>query len=544
MNLKKLTRIKFFFELINKKKQKILLFFLFSFSVYCAIIVGKSWDEGIDLLYGKSTLEYLFSLGKIDNYFWSREYYSAFYWSLQYLVTSIFPLKYQIEISHIINLIFSLATIVGIGQIGKELFNRQVGKIIFLVLFFYPIFFGHMSINPKDTILAFCHVWITLLIFKYLKRQHHKDKDSIKNYFIIIGVLAALASGIQLFFLGSLIPIFLFIFFEIFLFKKIINKNFDKRKLLYDLIKSFIIFYFLLILFWIDVHPDILFLPYKIFMAALSNTYVTGWPSNLVNGNYYLSHEVPKLYLLINIIYKSPEYFLMTYLFFFVLIFKSNSFFKKKFIYFNYKLYFIIFMLIFPNLVVLLISLPLYDGARLFLWALPYFTIIPGLMIYYLIKNFKYMKSKLTLIFLSTFIVYFLFNFFMITPYQYTYLNIFNGESKNKYQKFENDYWGVSIKELIKNANFENNKNLKIATCGINPKIAKKYLEKKKLSVNEFVFPNKSDYLIMTNRVTFAGEKAEYSQNMINCFDKYQGDDIFKVARNGLNLSVIRKIKP
>ena len=48
----------------------------------------------------------------------------------------------------------------------------------------------------------------------------------------------------------------------------------------------------------------------------------------------------------------------------------------------------------------------------------------------------------------------------------------------------------------------------------------------------------------MTNRVTFAGEKAEYSQNMINCFDKYQGDDIFKVARNGLNLSVIRKIKP
>ena len=167
---------------MSKKKQIILLFFLFSFSAYCALIIGKSWDEGTDLLHGKSTLNYLFSLGKFDAYFTGREYYSAFYWSLQYLLTTIFPSKYQIEISHLTNLIFSLATIIGIGQLGKELFNKKVGKIIFLVLFFYPIFFGHMSINPKDTILAFCHVWITLLIFKYLKRQHHKDKDSIKNY--------------------------------------------------------------------------------------------------------------------------------------------------------------------------------------------------------------------------------------------------------------------------------------------------------------------------------------------------------------------------
>ena len=38
-------------------------------------------------------------------------------------------------------------------------------------------------------------------------------------------------------------------------------------------------------------------------------------------------------------------------------------------------------------------------------------------------------------------------------------------------------------------------------------------------------------------------EKAEYSKNMISCFDKYKGNDVFKVTRNGLVLSVIRKIK-
>ena len=124
-----------------------------------------------------------------------------------------------------------------------------------------------------------------------------------------------------------------------------------------------------------------------------------------------------------------------------------------------------------------------------------------------------------------------------------TYLNILNSEAKNRYQKFENDYWGTSIKELIKYANFENNKDLKIATCGINPNIARKYLEKKGLFIHKFVAPEESDYLIMTNRVTFGNEKGKDSIKMINCFDKYKGNDVFKVMRNGLILSVIRKIK-
>ena len=252
-------------KLMNKKKQKILLFFLFTFSVYCALTIGKSWDEGVDLLYGKSTLNYLFSIGKINDYFFTREYYSASYWAFQYLLTTIFPSKYEVEISHLINLFFSLMTIVGIGQIGKELFNKKVGKIVFLILFFYPVFFGHMGMNPKDTILAFSHVWVTLLILKYLRKQSLDGKYN--NYFINIGVLIALATGIQLFFPGSLIPIAVFTLLEVFFFKKIINKNFNRRVFFIDLLKSFLVFYFILILFWIDTHPNILVLPYKIIIS-------------------------------------------------------------------------------------------------------------------------------------------------------------------------------------------------------------------------------------------------------------------------------------
>ncbi len=531
---------------MNKKKQRILIFFLFSFSVYCALIIGKSWDSGTDLLYGKSTLNYLLSLGNVDKYIWTREYYSSFYWSIQYLLTTIFPLKYQIEVSHIINLVFSLMSIVGISQVCKELFNRKVGKIIFLILFFYPIFFGHMAMNPKDTIITFSHVWITLFVLKYLRKQQ-SDKNYITNNYVIgIGVLTALSTGIQLFFIGSLLPIFLFILVEIFIFKKIIKKNFSKKKLLFDFLKCFVIFYLLLILFWVDVHQNILLLPFKFITEALSNSYTTGWPFNLVDGSYYLSWQVPKPYILINMFYKSPEYFLVTYIFFFFLIFKSNSFFKKKFINFSYKLYFIILMLFFPNLLVLFIPFPLYDGLRLFLWILPYFCIIPGLTIYYLLENINFSKNKFALASLSILIIYFLFNFFLLTPYQYTYLNIFNGKIENRYKKFENDYWGVSIQELVKNSDFDKTTNIKLATCGINPKQAEKYFKQKGHKNILFSHSKQADYVIMTNRALLvSGELTETSTNknvqITNCFDKFTGEDIFGLKRNGLLLSVIRK---
>ena len=64
-------------------------------------------------------------------------------------------------------------------KICKELFNENVGKIVFLILFFYPIFFGHMGLNSKDTIIAFSHVWIFYLSIKYIKKQTTKHIQCI-----------------------------------------------------------------------------------------------------------------------------------------------------------------------------------------------------------------------------------------------------------------------------------------------------------------------------------------------------------------------------
>ena len=521
-----------------KNKQKILLFFLFGFSIYSALTVGESSDEIYNLSHGKATLEYLFSMGKINNQIYYGEFYSPIYWTILYLFSKISPLSYQVEVTHLINLFFSFFVIFGIGKLTEELFNRKVGQITFLVLFFYPILFGHMAFNNKDIIIALCHVWIFYLILKYLKKQNIKEKAN--NYVLLIGFLAAVASGIQLVFLGSLVTVFLFILIDIFWLKKFTIQSFNKKIFLFDLFKAFIVFYFFLSLFWIETHQNIFKLQFDFFFQNLSDDVWRGWPYTLVNGNYYFSLVAPKLYFLLNFIFKSPEYFLLCYLIFIFIFLKTNNFYKKKFSLFYYKIFLIISILFLPTFVLFMVPFPIYDGMRLFLWSLPYFCIIPGLTIYYLIENIKIKKIKIIFVTLVILFFYFLYTFANLTPYQYTYLNIFNGPKDQRYKKFESDYWGVSLKELIKKSYFLKD-NIKLTSCGINNTEAiKYYLNKNKFYKIKMVNQNENyDFIIMTNRITW-GNDMENLGEAITCFDKFKGKDISNVKRNGLVISTIR----
>lgn len=533
-------RLNKLFFLFNKKKQNILFFLLILFSVYSSLKIGLSWDESFHINQGKIIFNYLFSFGAINEDFLYRENYSSIYWVLNYFLTTIFPKNIQMEISHLINLAFSLSTVIGISKITKELFNNKVGKISLLILFFFPIFFGHMGFNNKDTILAFSHTWIVYLILRYLKKQHIVEKS--KKYIISIALVGATATGIQLVFIGSLFPIFIFLLYEVFFYKKFINKKFSKKKLFYDFLKSFLIFYFFLILFWIDTHENILTLPFIFLNETLSDTYWTGWPYNLVNGKFIFSDNISAFYILKNLFFKSPEFFLLLYLVFCISFFSNNKFYHKEFKQFNYKISFILINLIYPSLILFIMPYPVYDGLRLFLWALPFTCIIPALTIYFLIYNknshYKFVSFSVTVL-----ILFYIINFIKLTPYQYTYLNIFAGNKESLNSKFENDYWGGSIKELILTSDLNNEKKILISTCGINSSIAKKYIKQKKISKAQFVTLDKAEFIIMTNRTIHIKPKNKKKDNITTCFKKYPGNDINTVSRNKVILSTIRQVK-
>ena len=70
----------------------------------------------------------------------------------------------------------------------------------------------------------------------------------------------------------------------------------------------------------------------------------------------------------------------------------------------------------------------------------------------------------------------------------------------------------------------------------------RKYLNKKGYFDIDFVNPEDSEFIIMTNRAILDYNKNNNDINVTNCFIKFVGTDIFKVERNGLPLSIIRKI--
>ena len=181
---------------------------------------------------------------------------------------------------------------------------------------------------------------------------------------------------------------------------------------------------------------------------------------------------------------------------------------------------------------ILFIIIPynVYDGLRLFLYTIPYFNIIPGLALYYLIYNFNSLISNFFLGFVSILFIYYIYIFIILTPYQYTYLNKFIGNFSYAHQKFENDYWAISIKELIKKIPTETNlissdEKVKIAFCGVPHDITDKELNKLK----NFKFEKKDlysenfDYVIMTNRA-LADRDENTLKNVKSCFEKIKGN--------------------
>ena len=201
--------------LLNEKVIKSLLI---SYTAYCAFTIGVSWDELYYHEIGKINLKYLLSFGQIEETFIYKYRFSTIYWSLSSLITQIFPKDFNLEIFHLINSFFGLMTIVGLYRLNKILFNKSVAKISSIFLFFTPFFFGHIAINNKDIILAFSHIWIIYYLYKYT--FFNFDLKRKLTLILKISLLSALGTGIQLLFIGSLLPVICIFLTIIFLFKK------------------------------------------------------------------------------------------------------------------------------------------------------------------------------------------------------------------------------------------------------------------------------------------------------------------------------------
>ena len=524
---------------MTKKIEKIILILLISYSIYISLIVGMGWDEIVHQKNGKNLIRYLFSIGNLEYRSLGLPFHFGFYDAFSHFVSLNFPIKYSVFSHHITNLFFSIMTIIGISQLTKFLFNKKLSKFVYVITFLNPIFFGHMSVNPKDTIIAFALVWINLLFLKYLKFQKIDFKRT--RYIYFIALILSIGLSIRLTFIATLIPIFLIFIYEVAFNKK---NSFILKHFLIDFLKIFLISYLVTIAFWPEMHKNIFTqneIISKYFNSLINGEYGLYW--GLIDGQAYNLSNVPKNYLYVNLFYRMPEFFVFSLPILIFILFYDFNFFKNRFLNFKKNLIYSSCFIIVPILIITLMSVKANNGLRYFLFLLFFLSIVPALVIFYLYENKKKILNKVILFFLIiSFCSYFI-NFIRIAPYHYTYINYFNGKFSNNLNKFQNDYWGLSIKELI--GKFETSypidrhQKYKIAFCGVSLDIAQYYLDKIK-NFNYIKVSSNEDYdfIVMVNLLN--GDRSSTFKNIKSCYTQFSGNDLFSVERSELKLSIIR----
>lgn len=520
---------------------KLFIFFFLFYGLLNALIIGGSWDEPFHHINGIHRLRYLISFGDYQNYnYLNNRFYPGIFDTISglfsFMINKFYPefLKENFfNIKHLLNFIFASFSILGLYKF-IETFTKNVSLALFscLLTLINPFFFGHMGINPKDTIIFFSLIWFLHFFYKYII-----NKKDFKNL-ILFSFFVGFGCGVRISFLAIIFPIIIFGFY-FYMNKFKLNLLSTLRLKIIDIALCFVIVCFLTFLTWPHIQQG----NFGLFVETLKNsiTWSAGPKLVIIDGIFYETSNVSKTYFLNFLIYRMPIYqsllfFMSIYLFFFKRDFFFHQVYQiKKYFYLNLTI------ILFSLILVLIFSVKIYDGIRLFLFLIPLFCSIGALSVIYLIYNLK--RNYLNYIFLGVFIFFTILSlnrFFILSPYQYSYLNYTFFDLSSASNKFENDYWNTSWKELIENIPYEINEkkisNYKFAICGGDRNVALHYLSKRFKKIN-FTKPIDADFIIMTNRASFN------KNDKRSCFDIYKGKDLVYVKRDNLILSKFTMLK-
>ena len=227
----------------------------------------------------------------------------------------------------------------------------------------------------------------------------------------------------------------------------------------------------------------------------------------------------------------------------------------------------------FPIILALILGVNIYDNLRLFLFIIPFFSLIAAFSIDQLFSTFK--KSWLSKTSLAIVLILFslsFYRFILLTPYQYDYINYSFLKFEDSKGKFEHDYWGASYKELVskieKKYSKEEIKDFKITNCSgdgillyyLTRKLGKKmiYRSEKEHEATHVVLINRAvldifnptiypeiKHLVDNQGVMLVKDMeivVRHPGIKTLCTKQYKGTDEVMVSRNGVTLSVFRKL--
>jgi hypothetical protein len=339
------------------------------------------------------------------------------------------------------NFLFNFIGCIFFYQLLKKRFKNKIIPIVgVLTLISSPRIFPELFYNPND--IPFM---TSLIIFFYFANSFFK-KYTLKNLFLLSFVSGFL---ISMRFVGIVFPGMLMLIYLIY------NYFFLKKSLLYNF-KIILLFSVYLFIFSYLLNPSLWNNLIHSLLVSLetSISYNSVFPKILYLGEFYDIKNLPWHYLPVWICISTPLVYL-------ILIFIGLGIFLKNFIkkfnknsddFFNL---FIFLSLIFCLMTGILISKSLING-----WRHMYF--LYPMLIYFSLFSFNLVKLRKFLLLL--FILSFSFNIYWIFknhPHQMVFFNSLAG--KKLQNKFELDYWGLSIKSSLKEIlKYDNKDEIKI----------------------------------------------------------------------------------
>jgi len=563
---------------MNKILSSLIILMIF-FAWWCSLTIGLSWDEYFHHINGLVRYNFLTSLGDFQKFeFRNNKFYPGLYDTISYAFGQIFFFinkNFYVQnidlIMHIVNISFSSLSILGLYLLTKEIFNKKIALLSVLLTLFNPFFFGHMGMNSKDIVVFFSFIWFCYFFYLYCKKEEKRFKN-----LILASLCIGFGCGVRLTFLIVIFPAIILGF--IYLIKKFKSNHLILvKRLSLHIPIVFIITIFLIILCWPHFIVELQkgnFIEFTALIIKNTINWIDGPKIGLMNGEFYEVFNTPRTYFLDLIIYRLPFYLTLLLISSYFLIFLKKININNEIENFNQKFISLNIIAFFPIGLALILSVNLYDNLRLFLFIIPFLSIISALALDYFFENFKkHIQIKvITVVVLFLFTLSF-YRFVILTPYQYTYVNYSYLKFENSIGKFEHDYWGSSYKELVNKIkekySKEEIKSFKIADCGGGDYTLiyylNKYLKIKKTYSNINVL-DQATHIVMNNRAFLDVFENQHVKDLVDekgnmlisdmekvsrapnirqtCFDykPFSGKDAVVVARNGLPLTIFREV--
>lgn len=352
----------------------------------------------------------------------------------------------RIKIKHVLTFLVSLITYASVAGIVGILTNREYAWFGAVILAFFPRFWGHSFFNPKDIPFAAIFTLATFLgaclVGYYLKADQDDIKLGINRvtfYSLIYGFLVGLVTGIRI---GGFFLLF-FVGIAHWLTIAVNKKKHQKNYRFWSL-------YGLMFICWIVtttiIYPASWSSPIRWFIETLTYLSKHDWNGQvLFEGEFISAHALPWNYL--------PQWFLITIPGIFIVMFLLGLFLliirHKKLNNLQTACIILVLLQIFtlPTIAILKQS-TVYDGIRQFLFVIPGIAAIAATALIWIYQKLPRKIYKLFgVVLMITLLSPIVFDIITLHPYEYIYFNRIFGGLAQAYNRYETDYWGLSMRE-------------------------------------------------------------------------------------------------